>query len=51
MTDLEIINLAKIFLSLDIQINNNGSIIFYKNNMKCIYTRKQFIEIFFEGAS
>jgi hypothetical protein len=51
MTDLEIINLAKILLSLDIQINNNGSIVFYKNSMKCIYTRKQFIEIFLEGIS
>ena len=51
MTDLEMINLAKILLSLDIEIKNNGSVVFYKNGMKCVYTKKQFVEIYLEAIS
>jgi hypothetical protein len=46
MTDLDIINFAKILLSLDIEINKNGSVVFYKDNQMCVYTKNQFIDIF-----
>ncbi len=48
MKDLEVVNLAKLLLSLDIEINNYGSVVFYKNDVACVYTKKQFIKIYLE---
>lgn len=48
MTDEELIIFAKLLLSMDIEISEAGAVFFYKNNQKCIYTKRQFIEIFLE---
>jgi hypothetical protein len=51
MTDLEIIDLAKVLLDIDIVINNNGTVVFYKNNIECVYTINQFVELYLGATS
>ena len=47
MTEVDISSFAKLLLGYDIEINDKGAIIFYKDGLKCVYSKKHFIEKYF----